>query len=197
MILVIDNYDSFTYNLVQYLGQCGANPIVRRNDQLTLDEIAAMDPEGIVLSPGPCTPSEAGVCIDVSRAVLQPGSAIYKKPLLGVCLGHQTIGMVGGGTVEGAVTIMHGKASLVDHDGLGLFKGLPKPLSAIRYHSLTIRQGKVPPGFVVTSHAREDGEIMGIRHETLPIEGLQFHPESVLTECGLQIVQNFVDSTRA
>lgn len=195
MILVIDNYDSFTYNLVQYLGQCKVEPVVARNDQIDLAEIARMAPKGIVLSPGPCTPSEAGICIDISRAALDPESPLHGTPLIGVCLGHQTVGMVSGGNVVGAKTIMHGKASLVDHDGEGLFKGLPSPLSAVRYHSLTIGLDSLSQDFVVTSTARDDGEVMGIRHKVFPIEGVQFHPESVMTEHGFKMVENFVAMT--
>lgn len=191
MILVIDNYDSFTYNLVQYLGQSGADVRVWRNDEISMPEILALKPDGIMLSPGPCTPKEAGVCLDVLRAYLasQPGEL---PPLFGVCLGHQTMAHVAGGVVTQARNIMHGKASMVRHDGKGLFEGMPNPFRAIRYHSLVVTHDSVPAGFVVTATAEDDGEIMGLRHETLPIEGVQFHPESVLTEEGLRIVQNFV-----
>lgn len=192
MILVIDNYDSFTYNLVQYLGQCGADVVVRRNDQITMDEIKHMHPAGIMLSPGPCTPKESGVCLDVLKAAL--AGEFGKTPLFGVCLGHQAIGYVAGGVVKQAKRIMHGKTSMVRHDGKGLFAGMPQPFRAVRYHSLVVTLDSVPSGFVVTAHANDDNEIMGLRHETLPIEGVQFHPESVLTEDGLRIVRNFVDS---
>lgn len=190
MILVIDNFDSFTYNLVQYLGQCGAEIVVRRNDEITLDSIRTLSPKGIMLSPGPCTPKESGICLDVLRAALsqQPG---FTVPLFGVCLGHQAIGHVGGATVERAKNIMHGKASLVEHDGKGLFTGMPQPFSAIRYHSLVVRHDTVPEGFIVTAKSLDDHEIMGLRHESLPIEGVQFHPESILTEQGFRIVENF------
>jgi anthranilate synthase/aminodeoxychorismate synthase-like glutamine amidotransferase len=190
MILVIDNFDSFTYNLVQYLGQCGAEIVVRRNDEITLDSIRTLSPKGIMLSPGPCTPKESRICLDVLRAALsqQPG---FTVPLFGVCLGHQAIGHVGGATVERAKNIMHGKASLVEHDGKGLFTGMPQPFSAIRYHSLVVRHDTVPEGFIVTAKSLDDHEIMGLRHESLPIEGVQFHPESILTEQGFQIVENF------
>lgn len=196
MILVIDNYDSFTYNLVQYLGQLGEETVVRRNDEVTLAEIEAMNPMGIMLSPGPCTPKESGVCLDIARAALAP-NARRPIPLFGVCLGHQAIGEVGGGTVDRAEKIMHGKSSMVRHDGKGLFEGMPNPFSAIRYHSLVVTKDTVPPEFIVTATAEDDGEIMGLRHESLPIEGVQFHPESVLTENGLRIIENFVRMTKA
>lgn len=225
MILVIDNYDSFTYNLVQYLGQCGAEVVVRRNDEITLEEIEALKPDGIMLSPGPCTPDQSGVCLAIIEKALGSGlrargadlesgqSAIVDPntqhqipnkpkaqrpkprafpPIFGVCLGHQAIGQVAGGTVKQSTHIMHGKASLVRHDGKGLFEGMPNPFRAIRYHSLVVTKDSVPPGFIVTATAEDDGEIMGLRHETLPLEGVQFHPESVLTENGIQIVKNFV-----
>ena len=217
MILVIDNYDSFTYNLVQYLGQCGAEVVVRRNDEITLDEIKQLKPDGIMLSPGPCTPNESGVCLDVLAIALgsdmrqalsvkdndlnaQRSTPSAFPPLFGVCLGHQAIGHVAGGIVKQAKNIMHGKASLVHHDGKGLFEGMPNPFRAIRYHSLVVTKASVPPGFIVTATAEDDGEIMGLKHETLPIVGVQFHPESVLTENGIQIVKNFlkmVDRTMA
>ncbi|HXH60376.1 MAG TPA: aminodeoxychorismate/anthranilate synthase component II [Fimbriimonadaceae bacterium] len=191
MILVVDNYDSFTYNLVQYLGECGAELEVYRNDKISVDEIVAKGPSGIVLSPGPCTPNEAGVCISVSMEALNPEGRLKDIPIFGVCLGHQTIGEVGGGTVNRAKNIRHGKASPVEHDGQGIFAGVRNPFSAVRYHSLVIKNGAVPAGFVVTATALDDGEIMGVRHESLPIEGVQFHPESILTEDGMQMVKNF------
>ncbi len=191
MILVIDNYDSFTYNLVQYLGQCGAEVVVRRNDEITLDEIERLRPDGIMLSPGPCTPKQSGVCLPILESYL--GRGFRGVPLFGVCLGHQAIGHVAGGVVRQAPNIMHGKASIVRHDGKGLFQGMPNPFSAIRYHSLVVTHESVPHGFIVTATAEDDGEIMGLRHESLPIEGVQFHPESVLTEEGFLIVQNFVE----
>jgi anthranilate synthase/aminodeoxychorismate synthase-like glutamine amidotransferase len=193
VILVVDNYDSFTYNLVQYLGQCGAEIVVRRNDEVTLQEIVAMKPDGVMLSPGPCTPAQSGVCLDISRAAL---SGALSVPLFGVCLGHQAIGEVSGGTVARAAHIMHGKSSLVQHDGKGVFEGMPNPFRAIRYHSLVVTCETVPAGFVLTATAQDDGEIMGLRHVTLPIEGVQFHPESVLTEDGIRIVENFVRMTQ-
>jgi anthranilate synthase/aminodeoxychorismate synthase-like glutamine amidotransferase len=191
MVLVVDNYDSFTYNLVQYLGECGAEVEVYRNDKIDLDAIVEKQPQGIVLSPGPCTPKEAGVCVNVSYEALKHDGRLKGVPILGVCLGHQTIGDVAGGTVQRAKKIMHGKTSLVDHDGKGLFEGMPRPFRAVRYHSLVVTEDSVPKGFVVSAMAQDDGEVMGIRHETLPIEGVQFHPESVLTEKGMTIVRNF------
>lgn len=196
MILVIDNYDSFTYNLVQYLGMCGAEIAVRRNDEITMDEIVALKPDGIMLSPGPCTPKESGVCLDVLSAYLsradKNGFRIFERPLFGVCLGHQAIGYVAGSEVRQAQKIMHGKASMVRHDGKGLFSGMPNPFRAIRYHSLIVTKDSLPPGFFVSATSEDDQEVMGIRHESLPIEGVQFHPESALTEEGFRIVENFV-----
>lgn len=190
MILVIDNYDSFTYNLVQYLGQCGAEVVVYRNDQITLQEIVALKPSGILLSPGPCTPNESGICVEILREALS-GAPGFDVPVLGVCLGHQAIGFVTGATVNRANKTMHGKASMVSHDGAGLFEGMPNPFSAIRYHSLVVDRSTVPEGFVVTARSNDDDEIMGLRHDSLPIEGVQFHPESVLTEQGFKMVENF------
>ena len=196
MILVIDNYDSFTYNLVQYLGRCGAEVVVKRNDEITLEGIAALKPHGIMLSPGPCTPSEAGVCLDIAGAYLSSAGRSQAPfpivPLFGVCLGHQAIGQVAGGTVARAGKIMHGKASMVRHDGMGIFEGMPNPFSGIRYHSLVVTKDTVPPDLLVTATAEDDGEVMGLRHKALPIESVQFHPESVLTESGFRIVENFV-----
>jgi para-aminobenzoate synthetase component II len=194
VILVIDNYDSFTYNLVQYIGQCGAEIVVRRNDEVTISEIQEMEPDGIMLSPGPCTPKDSKVCLDILAAALrkEPG---FTAPLFGVCLGHQAIGEVLGSPVVVAEKIMHGKASLVEHDGKGVFVGMPHPFSAIRYHSLVIEKKAPPPGFIVSARSLDDDEIMGVRHESLPIEGVQFHPESILTQQGFTIVENFVRST--
>lgn len=192
MILVIDNFDSFTYNLVQYLGLCDVEVVVRRNNEITLEEIERLRPAGIMLSPGPCTPDQSGVCLDILKAALNQRSLSLEVPLFGVCLGHQAIGQVAGGVVKQARNIMHGKASMVSHDGKGLFEGMPNPFRAIRYHSLVVTKDSVPPGFIVTATADDDGEIMGLRHESLPIEGVQFHPESVLTEEGFTIVKNFV-----
>ena len=195
MILVIDNYDSFTYNLVQYLGQCGAEVLVKRNDEVTLAEVAQMRPEGIMLSPGPCTPKESRVCLDVLRSALE-GGALAGVPLFGVCLGHQAIGHSSGGEVVRAGAIMHGKTSMVLHDGKGVLRGMPNPFRAVRYHSLVIRRESLHPDFLVTATSADDGEIMGVRHLSLPVEGVQFHPESVLTESGMMVVQNFVDQCR-
>ena len=193
-ILVIDNYDSFTYNLVQYLGMCGSEVEVRRNDQISLDEIASMAPAGILMSPGPCTPNESGICLGIVDAALKslPG---FTVPLFGVCLGHQAIGQVIGATVEVAGRIMHGKASMIEHDGLGLFAGIPNPVSVIRYHSLIVTRDTIPEAFCVTATSKDDDYVMGMRHRTLPIEGVQFHPESVKTDHGLAMVQNFVNMT--
>jgi len=194
VILVVDNFDSFTYNLVQYLGQCGEEVVVRRNDEITIDAIHRMRPDGIMLSPGPCTPRQSGVCLDViSWALAKEDLA---TPIFGVCLGHQAIGEVAGGYVKQAQNIMHGKASMVQHDGMGLFQGMPNPFRAIRYHSLVVTKDSIPATFRVTATAQDDGEVMGLRHLTKPIEGVQFHPESVLTEEGFRMVQNFVDQVR-
>ncbi|MBX3113166.1 MAG: aminodeoxychorismate/anthranilate synthase component II [Fimbriimonadaceae bacterium] len=196
MILVIDNFDSFTYNLVQYLAQLGADVVVKRNNEITLAEIDQLDPDGILLSPGPCSPKESGICRDISNAAISGHYAKRGVPLFGVCLGHQTLGDCGGGLVRQAKTMMHGKASKVEHDGKGLFAGMPNPFSAIRYHSLVIEESAMPKGFFVTARSLDDGEIQGIRHESLPIEGVQFHPESILTEVGMTIVENFLKSCR-
>ncbi len=192
MILVIDNYDSFTYNLVQYLGQCGAAVVVRRNDQIDLDGILALQPDGIMLSPGPCTPRESGICLSVLAGALGGETApLQGIPIFGVCLGLQAMGHQSGAEVKRARKIMHGKASRVRHDGKGLFADMPNPFSAIRYHSLVVSRDTLPDEFEVSAFAEDDGEIMGLRHRTLPIEGVQFHPESVLTESGMTIVANF------
>jgi anthranilate synthase component 2 len=187
MILVIDNYDSFTYNLVQYLGELGADIRVRRNDQVTVGEVEAMAPEQILISPGPGRPEHAGVSVDVIRHF---GPSI---PLLGVCLGHQAIGVVYGGTVCRAQTPMHGKTSTVVHDGRGLFKGIVEPFQAGRYHSLVIAGDNVPGELEVAARTKEDGTIMSVRHRTYPVHGVQFHPESVLTDEGRKILRNFLD----
>jgi len=185
MILVIDNYDSFTYNLVQYLGELGAQLEVRRNDEITLDEIEQVAPERIVISPGPKTPSEAGICLDV---ILNFSGRI---PILGVCLGHQAIGQAFGGKVIRAPEIMHGKTSLISHDGKTLFSGLPNPFPATRYHSLIVERSSLPECLAVSATS-PDGLIMGLRHKTLNVEGVQFHPESVLTDAGKQLLANFL-----
>jgi anthranilate synthase/aminodeoxychorismate synthase-like glutamine amidotransferase len=187
MILVIDNYDSFTYNLVQYLGELGADVRVRRNDQVTVGEIETMAPEQILISPGPGRPEDAGVTPDVIRH-FGPTT-----PLLGVCLGHQAIGMVFGGTVTRAKAPMHGKTSTVVHDGKGLFSGIQAPFLAGRYHSLVIAPEAIPAELEVAARTKEDGTIMAVRHRTYPVHGVQFHPESVLTEEGRKILRNFLD----
>lgn len=195
MILVIDNFDSFTYNLAQYLGQLGAEPQVVRNNMITVQEILTSGAAGIMLSPGPCTPNEAGVCLDLVSAYLSDEGPQF-PPLFGVCLGHQSIGHVAGGIVRQAEKVMHGKTSQVRHDGKGLFEGMPNPFRAVRYHSLIVVEETLPEGFEVTAWSEDDNEVMGLRHKTLPIEGVQFHPESFLTEDGLCIVENFVRMTR-
>jgi len=187
MVLVIDNYDSFTYNLVQYLGELGADVRVRRNNEVTIGEIAAMAPEQILISPGPGRPENAGITNDVIRRF---GPA---TPILGVCLGHQAIGMVYGGTVCRAKTPMHGKTSTVMHDGRGVFSGISAPFEAGRYHSLVVAADSVPDALEVSARTKEDGTIMAVRHKTYPVHGVQFHPESVLTEEGRRILRNFLD----
>ena len=185
MILMIDNYDSFTFNIVQYLGQMGEDVRVYRNDKITLDEIKKLKPEAIFLSPGPCSPKEAGITVDVIRE-------FYKTlPLMGICLGHQSIGYAFGGEIVRAGRIMHGKVSPVHHDGKTLFTGLPNPFTAGRYHSLVVRPGTLPDCLEVSAQTAE-GEIMGLRHKQYPVEGIQFHPESVLTPQGKRILRNFL-----
>lgn len=185
MILMIDNYDSFTYNLVQYLGQLGEEVVVRRNDAITLDEIGAMNPEAIFLSPGPCSPERAGITVDVVRRFHR------RVPLMGVCLGHQAIGHAFGGRVVRAGKVMHGKTSPILNDGRTIFKGLPSPFPAGRYHSLIVERESLPDCLEVSAET-EEGEIMGLRHRTLPVEGIQFHPESILTPGGKRIIRNFL-----
>ena len=185
MVLVIDNYDSFTYNLVQYLGELGEDVRVYRNDQITLDEIAALKPDHIVISPGPGDPEDGGISNDVIRA-FGPTT-----PVLGVCLGHQCIGHVFGGVVSRAPRLMHGKTSSVYHNGLGLFNGIPSPFTATRYHSLIVEEA-LPETLAVTAFTR-DGEVMGLQHRDYPVVGVQFHPESILTEHGKRILQNFLN----
>ncbi|HEX5110577.1 MAG TPA: aminodeoxychorismate/anthranilate synthase component II [Vicinamibacterales bacterium] len=187
MVLVIDNYDSFTYNLVQYLGELGADVRVRRNDAVTTGEIEAMAPDQILISPGPGRPEQAGITPDVIRRF---GPAL---PILGVCLGHQAIGMVYGGTVCRAAAPMHGKTSTVVHDGKGVFRGMVAPFPAGRYHSLVISPADVPAELEVAARTQEDGTIMAVRHRTYPVHGVQFHPESVLTDEGRTILRNFLD----
>jgi anthranilate synthase component 2 len=185
MLLMIDNYDSFTYNLVQYLGELGADVRVYRNDALTLEQIAAWKPDRIVLSPGPCTPSEAGICVPLIERF---AGAI---PILGVCLGHQAIGQAFGGKIVRAKRVMHGKLSSIAHRGEGIFAGLKTPLTATRYHSLVIERASLPSSLEVTAES-EDGEIMGVRHREARIEGVQFHPEAILTEHGHALLSNFL-----
>ncbi|HKO04130.1 MAG TPA: aminodeoxychorismate/anthranilate synthase component II [Candidatus Acidoferrales bacterium] len=185
MILLIDNYDSFTYNLAQLLGQLGQKLVVRRNDRITLDEIAALRPDRIVISPGPCTPREAGISVDLIRRFAG------ELPILGVCLGHQAIGEAFGGRVVRAPRLMHGKTSEIRHDGKTVFRGLPRPFTATRYHSLMVERRTLPRCLAVSAEA-EDGVIMGLRHRDYPVEGVQFHPESVLTTPGMKLLENFL-----
>ncbi len=189
MLLMIDNYDSFTWNLVQYLGELGADVHVHRNDAITLSEIAAWEPEQIVISPGPCTPSEAGISVPLIREFAG------KIPILGVCLGHQAIGQAFGGRIVRAQRVMHGKLSPIAHDGRGVFAGLPSPFAATRYHSLAIERESLPGELEVTATA-DDGEIMGVRHRRLAVEGVQFHPEAILTEHGHALLANFLEGRR-
>ncbi|GAT33849.1 para-aminobenzoate synthetase component 2 [Terrimicrobium sacchariphilum] len=185
MLLVIDNYDSFTYNLVQYFGELGEDPVVRRNDEITIEEIAAMNPDRIVVSPGPCTPTEAGI----SCAVIEEFGP--KKPILGVCLGHQSIGQVYGGDVVRAGRLMHGKTSPILHHGENVFAGLPSPFEATRYHSLLVKRETLPECLKITAETAE-GEIMGLAHKEYPVYGVQFHPESILTSEGKRLLGNFL-----
>jgi anthranilate synthase/aminodeoxychorismate synthase-like glutamine amidotransferase len=187
MLLVIDNYDSFTYNLVQYFGELGAEMLVKRNDEITLHEIAALKPERICISPGPCTPNEAGISCEVIRKFGQ------STPLLGVCLGHQSIGQVFGGEVVRAGRLMHGKTSPILHNGQGVFAGLPSPFEATRYHSLLVKRNTFPEVLEITAWTKED-EIMGLRHREYPIQGVQFHPESILTLEGKKLLKNFLEA---
>jgi len=190
MVFVLDNYDSFTYNLVQYIGELGHEVIVRRNDQITVEEIAELHPDRIVVSPGPCTPYEAGISIELIKYFAG------KLPMLGVCLGHQAIGAAFGGKVVRAHNLMHGKTSLVEHDGKGVFRGISSPLTATRYHSLVVEEESLPKELQISATCIDrDGSrvIMGLRHRKFPVEGVQFHPESVLTEHGMQMVRNFVE----
>jgi anthranilate synthase/aminodeoxychorismate synthase-like glutamine amidotransferase len=189
MVFVLDNYDSFTYNLVQYLGELGAKVEVRRNDQLTVDDVEALRPERILISPGPCTPSDAGISVELIRRFAG------KVPVLGVCLGHQALGEAFGGKVVRAKQLMHGKTSKVEHDGKTVFRGLTSPMTATRYHSLIVSENNLPAELEVSAHTVEsDGTrvIMGLRHRKFPLEGVQFHPESVLTSEGKKMVENFL-----
>jgi para-aminobenzoate synthetase component 2 len=186
MILMIDNYDSFTYNLVQYMGELGADIEVRRNDEITIAEIASLKPEKIVVSPGPCTPDKAGVSVDVVKHFAG------KIPILGVCLGHQSVGAAFGGEIIKAGRLMHGKTSMIHHDGKTLFSNLPNPFEATRYHSLVLNRKNLPDCFEISAES-DDKEIMGIRHKELLVEGVQFHPESILTVSGKELLGNFLD----
>ena len=193
MVFVLDNYDSFTYNLVQYLGELGAQVEVRRNDEVTVEEVEAMRPERILISPGPCTPQEAGISIDLIRHFSSEASR--KIPLLGVCLGHQALGAAFGGEVVRAKNLMHGKTSQVEHDGRTIFRGVESPMTATRYHSLIVREQSLPSDLEVSAWTHDpDGTrvIMGLRHRKFPIEGVQFHPESVLTTAGKKMIANFL-----
>jgi anthranilate synthase component 2 len=188
-LLVIDNYDSFTYNLVHFLGELGADPVVHRNDKITLDEIDTMNPDAIVLSPGPCTPNEAGICLSlISRFA-------PTTPILGVCLGHQAIGQAMGGDVIRAPELMHGKTSRINHTGRGIFRGLNSGFEATRYHSLIVKRETLPITLEITA-STDDGLIMGVQHKTMPVHGVQFHPESIASENGHAILQNFLNLSR-
>ena len=185
-ILVVDNYDSFTYNLVQYLGSLGAELTVKRNDKVYIKEVEEMNPDGILISPGPCTPAEAGVSVEIVRS-------FYKRtPILGVCLGHQSIGVAFGGKIVRAKRLMHGKVSQIYHTGEGVFKDIPSPFTAVRYHSLVIERESLPEVLKLTAWS-EDEEIMGVQHRDYPVYGVQFHPESVLSEHGMDILRNFLE----
>ncbi|MDO8410242.1 MAG: aminodeoxychorismate/anthranilate synthase component II [Phenylobacterium sp.] len=186
MILVVDNYDSFTYNLVHYLNELGAETLVHRNDALSAEEVIALKPEGVLLSPGPCTPNEAGLCLDLLA------KAPDDLPIFGVCLGHQAIGQAFGGEVIRAATLMHGKTSPIHHTGKGVFAALPNPFTATRYHSLSVRRETMPEVLEITAWT-EDGEVMGVQHVSRPIYGVQFHPESIATEGGHALLSNFLD----
>ncbi|CAN7234070.1 aminodeoxychorismate/anthranilate synthase component II [Phenylobacterium sp. LjRoot225] len=186
MILVIDNYDSFTYNLVHYLNELGADTLVKRNDALSVEEALGLKPQGVLLSPGPCTPNEAGICLGLLAA------APEDLPIFGVCLGHQAMGQAFGGKVIRARQLMHGKTSPIHHTGKGVFAGLKNPFTATRYHSLTIEKETAPEVLEITAWT-DDGEIMGVQHKTRPIHGVQFHPESIATECGHELLANFLD----
>lgn len=204
MVFVLDNYDSFTYNLVQYMGELGAEVVVRRNDEVTPEEVVAMRPERILLSPGPCTPQDAGILIPLIQYLAGYMAGLPKKeqiPVLGVCLGHQAIGAAFGGEVVRAPQLMHGKTSVVEHDGRTIFKGIPHPMTCTRYHSLIVEERTLPEELEISARVADEargakalgrGLIMALRHRTLPIEGVQFHPESVLTDHGKQLIANFL-----
>ena len=185
MVFVLDNYDSFTYNLVQYIGECGHECVVKRNDQTTTDEIAALRPSHVLVSPGPCTPREAGISIDVIKRFAG------KVPVLGVCLGHQALGEAFGGKVVRATKLMHGKTSVIEHDGKTIFRDVPSPMTATRYHSLIVEEQSLPKELEVSARS-EDRTIMGLRHKSIPVEGVQFHPEGILTDHGKRLIANFL-----
>jgi len=189
MVFVLDNYDSFTYNLVQYMGELGAEMVIRRNDELTPAEVEALRPDRILISPGPCTPQEAGISIDLIRHFAEKN---LQTPILGVCLGHQAIGAAFGGNVVRAPKLMHGKTSEVEHDGKTIFQGIPKVMTCTRYHSLIVSDEALPEELEVSARTVDGETIMALRHRELPIEGVQFHPESVLTEHGKQMIENFL-----
>ena len=191
MLLMIDNYDSFTYNIVQYLGILGEEVTVYRNNAISIEEIKALQPDSLVISPGPCTPKEAGISVAAIKDLAG------RVPILGICLGHQSIGAAFGGRIIRAGQIMHGKTSKISHNNEGLFKEIPNPFEATRYHSLVIEPGSLPPCLEITATALDDREIMGVRHRKLPIWGIQFHPESILTKSGMKILDNFLQLTRA
>jgi anthranilate synthase component 2 len=190
MVFVLDNYDSFTYNLVQYMGELGADLMVRRNDELSPEEVEALQPSHIVISPGPCTPQDAGISIELIQHFARPGAR--RTPLLGVCLGHQSIGAAFGGNVVRAPKLMHGKTSEVQHDGRTIFKGIPREMTCTRYHSLIVEENGLPDELEISARTADGETIMALRHRELPIEGVQFHPESVLTTHGKKIVENFL-----
>jgi anthranilate synthase/aminodeoxychorismate synthase-like glutamine amidotransferase len=185
MVFVLDNYDSFTYNLVQYIGECGHECVVKRNDQTTSAEVAALRPSHVLVSPGPCTPQEAGISVDLIQHFAG------KVPVLGVCLGHQALGEAFGGKIVRAAKLMHGKTSAIQHDGKTIFKSVPSPMTATRYHSLIVEEKSLPNELEISARS-EDGTIMGLRHKSLPVEGVQFHPESILTDHGKKLIANFL-----
>jgi anthranilate synthase component 2 len=191
LLLIIDNYDSFTYNIVQYLGILGEEVVVYRNDAISIEEINTLQPDSLVISPGPCTPKEAGISVAAIKDLAG------KLPILGICLGHQSIGAAFGGRISRAGQVMHGKTSQISHNNQDLFKGIPNPFEATRYHSLVIEPDSLPPCLEITASALDDQEIMGIKHRELPVWGIQFHPESILTKSGMKIMDNFLQLTRA
>jgi len=189
MVFVLDNYDSFTYNLVQYMGELGAEVVVKRNDEITPEEVVAMKPDRILLSPGPCTPQDAGILIPLIQYLAKQEKQV---PVLGVCLGHQAIGAAFGGDVIRADKLMHGKTSVIDHDGRTIFRDIPQPMTCTRYHSLIVAEKSFPKSLEISARVAGEKTIMALRHRTLPIEGVQFHPESVLTDHGKQLIANFL-----